>query len=197
MLVWWTNISSFVGELSDVGAMKPNPFLLENHFTVPLILDMVLYKTNFRQPSIVPWIACRATIVRYLMDGVESDTRRTFCGAFFYVYVLSTDTYAMTTVERVTVITHHGKMYAASDRSWIHRNSLHNMHYVQSTRGNKNVVPRPHKNSVRLWTSLNQNYHSQIRSSTKLPSRINRPRQPSISTFDSTKLKPSRCKTYL
>ena len=42
MLVWCTKIASCVGELSDDGLMNPKPFLLENHLTVPLILDMVL-----------------------------------------------------------------------------------------------------------------------------------------------------------
>jgi hypothetical protein len=42
MLVWWTKIASWVGASADVGVMKPNPFLLENHLTVPVTLvDMV------------------------------------------------------------------------------------------------------------------------------------------------------------
>jgi len=35
-----------VGELADVGEMKPNPFLLENHLTVPVTLDMLQKTTN-------------------------------------------------------------------------------------------------------------------------------------------------------
>jgi len=64
MLEWCTKIvsSSPVGALSEVGIMKPNPFLFENHFTFPVILDMVISLGTTNASSFL-YLAVTNTIV--------------------------------------------------------------------------------------------------------------------------------------
>ena len=68
MEVWWQKISS-----PSVGAMKPKPFLFENHLTVPVTLDMVW---SVVLPSCGGWCWSSDNQQRCLLLAVSSDCDR-------------------------------------------------------------------------------------------------------------------------